>query len=47
MRPTEIGKKQPDASIGHIHNHALRLMEKELLKDLWVGWKRLHVPRPD
>ena len=42
----EIKKRQPekwpDASDGHIHNHALRLMEKRLLRNLWREWKRLH-----
>ena len=36
--------KMPDASDGHIHNRALRHMEKRLLCDLWVEWRRLHGP---
>ena len=38
----KLPKKWPDVSDGHSHNHALRLMEKRLLRDLWQEWRRLH-----
>lgn len=27
-------------SDGHVHNRARRVMEKDLLRDLWVAWRR-------
>jgi hypothetical protein len=31
-----------DTSDGHKHNHALRLVAKAVLKDLWIEGRRLH-----
>ena len=37
----------PDWTPGHSHNDALRIVSKELLKDMWIEAKRLHETKED
>lgn len=40
--PARVTRLDPEAhrGCGHIHNRAKRYMEKRLLKDLWIEWRR-------
>lgn len=39
-RRAHTANTHPDWSKGHSHNDALRIMTKELIRDLWVAWRQ-------
>lgn len=41
-RRSRTAGTHPDWTLGHSHNDALRIVSKEILKDMWVESKRLH-----
>ena len=40
VKKAEFRKRFPDTSDGHCHNHGLLLVAKELLKRMWLAWRR-------